>query len=58
MLATLGELYPAESNKLDFNNAAGTAIAQRLRSNEKVASSPLTSDEVDIIIETELRKAE
>ena len=51
MLETLRELYPAESDKLDFNNAAGTAIAQRLRSNQKVASSPLTSDEVTALAE-------
>jgi len=46
MMATLESLFPPEAGKLDFNNAAGTAIADRLRSNAAVAASPLTSDEI------------
>ncbi len=47
MLATLANLFPPpQEGKLDFNNAAGAAIGDRLRSNAAVAGSPLTSDEV------------
>ena len=46
MMATLADLFPPQQGKLDFNNAAGSAIGDRLRSNATVASSPLTSDEI------------
>ena len=46
IVETLNEVYPAESGRLDFNNVGIEELGSRLMNNPKVASSPLTSDEI------------
>jgi preprotein translocase subunit SecF len=44
---TLQTLYPGQEGKLDFNNASPGALAERLKSNGKLASSGLSSEEIE-----------
>ncbi len=44
---TLHTLYPGQEGKLDFNNASPEAVADRLKSNGKLAGSGLSSEEIE-----------
>ena len=46
LLGTLRQLYPAEGDKLDLNNAGAEALAMRLRGNSALSSSDLSYDEI------------